>query len=356
MSVYSVRDNNISDESSNIDLEALDSDDLISNNLSINDSINSSYSNPFNTTITADQAINNNNNITNPPINHINTYQSSNLQSIKRRTTTNDSNINDNYSINDINALDDNNDYYSDDETSTDDDDDDEYNQDLVSNVGIDDDNESYKNLNNKQFNNKIGDKLKTTWQNCKNDEIEYKESQIIDEVSKLQNLNFFSNKYIENLENLKISQLGLLIEMVKLTDNSFDEFYNIWNNFNEKFINDDSKGNDNSEKVDNDINSKNSKNSTKESKENDEEIKDKKENKESNETNNNSNIEDNIDNNNDDDYQKEMEMVTWFNINESEGFKLMEQRKLEILNDLDKINNSIELIDSSTKSIWSKY
>lgn len=200
----------------------------------------------------------------------------------------------------------------------------------------------------------KPGDQLKTTWAMPMQNERQYKDLQIIDEVSKLQNLSFFSKDYVDNLENLKMSQLELLIDMVKLTDNSFNEFFTIWNNFEPRHKT--SKGESrngnpllsslsserSSSKTSYDIDSNESENGIDEKI--NEEVKDANDER-------SSNVED-IEKNINDNDGAEVGM-TWFDINNSEGFKLMEKRKENILLDLDKINESIDQIDSLTKSMW---
>lgn len=245
---------------------------------------------------------------------------------------------------------------------------DDEY---LLPSSNINDDNYSYDYISNVK--KKPGDKLKTMWSMPIQNERQYKDLQIISEVSKLQNLTFFSESYVKNLEALKISQLGLLIDMVKLTDNSLDEFYSVWNNFNPIENEDENEEKDEDEE---------------EMGEEGEERKGKKEGKE--EADNNDG-EDEIDTNKNFSTESNLasasstktlgsdklkhdsiqssttlnkdikndinatrnDKVTWFDINNSEGFKLMEKHKQDILNDLDKINSSIDQIDSFTKSMW---
>lgn len=238
-----------------------------------------------------------------------------------------------------------------------------------------DDDTYSYDYIANSNVKLKKGDKLKTSWAMPLQNERQYKDLQIIDEVAKLQNLDFFSQNYVENLENLKISQLGLLIDMVKLTENSFDEFYNIWNEFEAKMkseIGADQKDittatgssgtSANSQvKKDNIISSLSS---DLESisptrmiiKETDPQaVKDAKVNSDaekSEKIKSKSSIEDAE---LDVDEKIDTDLVTRFDINNSEGFKLMKKRKQEILKDLEKINDSIDQIDAFTKSMWTK-
>lgn len=238
-----------------------------------------------------------------------------------------------------------------------------------------DDDTYSYDYIANSNVKLKKGDKLKTSWAMPLQNERQYKDLQIIDEVAKLQNLDFFSESYVENLENLKISQLGLLIDMVKLTENSFDEFYNIWNEFESKikFENE----NDNLEippaKSSNgvSINSQPKKENIISSLSSDmesfsptrmmmneadpsvlNEAKSKTDTKKNEKTKGKSSIEDA-----ELDVQEKpgSDLVTQFDINNSEGFKLMKKRKQEILKDLEKINSSIDQIDAFTKSMWTK-
>ena len=210
-------------------------------------------------------------------------------------------------------------------------------NADVDPEADLDDaDNDSYSFDFISTYKRKPGDKLKTTWADPMKNERQYKDLQIIDEVSKLQNLNFFSKSYVENLEKLKISQLGLLIDMVKLSENSFDEFYNIWNNFD----NAESSADSGKTKDDNEKASGNSSVST-----------------------NFTAISLNTDLKGSDDGATHIgdedtttEPIAWFNINESEGFTIMERRKQEILKDLDNINKSIDEFDSFTKSMWTKF
>lgn len=263
---------------------------------------------------------------------------------------------------------DDNDDFYNDDyEGFEDDEDDDTYSYDYIANVKL-----------------KKGDKLKTSWAMPIQNESQYKDLQIIDEVSKLQNLNFFSKSYVESLENLKIAQLGLLIDMVKLSENSFDEFYSIWNDFENKIKsetnissnpNESNKtGNIKKPEVNNNVENNNNNNNASQdnnimisslsseldsisptrrvddstSKDNspppdinkNDKVKDKN-------TIENTKLE--IDANDDNEFDMQ------FDINNSEGFTLMKKRKEEILSDLEKINSSIDQIDAFTKSMWTK-
>jgi hypothetical protein len=209
-------------------------------------------------------------------------------------------------------------------------------NADVDPEADLDDaDNDSYSFDFISTYKRKPGDKLKTTWADPMKNERQYKDLQIIDEVSKLQNLNFFSKSYVENLEKLKISQLGLLIDMVKLSENSFDEFYNIWNNFdNAKSSADSGKTKDDNEKASG--NSSVSTNFTAISL--------------------NTDLKGSDDGATHIDEDTTAEPIAWFNINESEGFTIMERRKQEILKDLDNINQSIDEFDSFTKSMWTKF
>ena len=238
-----------------------------------------------------------------------------------------------------------------------------------------DDDTYSYDYIANSNVKLKKGDKLKTSWAMPLQNERQYKDLQIIDEVAKLQNLDFFSENYVENLENLKISQLGLLIDMVKLTENSFDEFYNIWNEFETKIKSE--TENDHQEilaatgsngtstnsqpKKDNNISSLSSDmdsisptrmmiHEADPSALN--ETKGKADTKKNEKTKGKSSIEDaelDVPEKDDND------LVTQFDINNSQGFKLMKKHKQEILKDLEKINSSIDQIDAFTKSMWTK-
>jgi hypothetical protein len=253
----------------------------------------------------------------------------SNFPSIKNQQTNTNSSDYTNFYNDDYNKKGD--DILGNDFDDLDNDNDDTYSYDYISNVKT-----------------KPGDKLKTTWSMPIENERQYKDLQIINEVSKLQNLNFFSESYVKNLEDLKISQLGLLIDMVKLTDNSFDEFYNIWNGFNynenennttiNKHSADESTNISNSSLAINSLKTLKSKES-----ENKKNI--------SNSSKSNLNTEtENLLNEHD---SKDEDNITWFDINNSEGFKLMEKHKQDILNDLTKINSSIDQIDSFTKSMW---
>lgn len=179
----------------------------------------------------------------------------------------------------------------------------------------------SYDYMSN--IKSKPGDKLKTSWSNAMQNERQYKDLQIINEVSKLQNLNFFSIDYTKNLEILKLSQLSLLQDMVKLSENSFDEFFKIWDNIDTNENEDDVFSSDiqSISKPDSDSLRQMFNEST---------FVTDIENKEANRRSN------------------------LFDINNNEGFKLMEQRKNDILADLEKINESIDQIDSFTKSMWS--
>lgn len=241
----------------------------------------------------------------------------------------------------------------------------------LLPSSNINDDNYSYDYISNVK--KKPGDKLKTMWSMPIQNERQYKDLQIITEVSKLQNLTFFSEGYVKNLEDLKISQLNLLIDMVKLTDDSFDEFYEIWNNFNPNENEEGLEGKEGNSKEESDI---------KKERKIKEDLEVKKEGaikEEGNENENNqklsteSNTIPNLTtktldseqikpapiqspitlNNDTKNVVNKNDKVTWFDINNSEGFKLMEKHKQEILNDLDKINTSIDQIDSFTKSMW---
>lgn len=206
----------------------------------------------------------------------------------------------------------------------------------------------------------KTGDKLKTTWSLPIQNEKQYKDLQIIDEVSKLQNLNFFSQDYVENLENLKISQLGLLIDMVKLNENSFDEFYNIWDEFDLEKSNNITSNESIKNKIISSISSQVGTSSDIQQSEiitNDESSTNRNIQNDNDDVNNNNNNNDVNENKNNDNNKinDEKNSVTWFDINNSESFKLMNKRKNEILNDLGKINNSIDQIDAFTKSMWTQ-
>lgn len=235
-------------------------------------------------------------------------------------------------------------------------------NEDEFGDVGQDnDDSDSYSFDYISNVKLKPGDKLKTTWSMPMQNERQYKDLQIINEVSKLQNINFFSKDYVQSLENLKISQLGLLIDMVKLTENSFADFYTLWNNFE---AGDDTLSTSNSHVT--------SDRSSREGGANSHDDNDLLDNPKSKQAESNSKLasggSDGIEKNSNDGNSKSAsaqgdedmnamygDMVTWIDINNSEGFKLMEKRKQDILRDLEKIDDSIDQIDSFTKSMWAR-
>ena len=79
----------------------------------------------------------------------------------------------------------------------------------------------------------KLGDSIPSVSQRVDNQDKLYNSLNILDEVKQLKNMSFFDTKYNEKLSQLKKSQLDLLVDMTQMNENSFTEFYNIWDALN---------------------------------------------------------------------------------------------------------------------------
>lgn len=84
-----------------------------------------------------------------------------------------------------------------------------------------------------KNMKQKLGDSIPSVSQRVDNQDKLYNSLNILDEVKQLKNMSFFDTKYNEKLSQLKKSQLDLVVDMTQMNENSFTEFYNIWDALN---------------------------------------------------------------------------------------------------------------------------
>ncbi len=153
----------------------------------------------------------------------------------------------------------------------------------------------------------KIGDSIPSVSQKVDNQDKLYNSLNILEDVKKLKNMSFFDAKYNEKLNQLKKSQLDLLVDMSQLNENSFTEFYNVWNALDEE----DEKSDGSEEKKG-----------------------DKKKN---------------------DKYEQSVKSLAMLDINNSKTFERFGEKSRVVTQDISKIEESITAIDEYTKKLWEK-
>lgn len=153
----------------------------------------------------------------------------------------------------------------------------------------------------------KIGDSIPSVSQKVDNQDKLYNSLNILEDVKKLKNMSFFDAKYNEKLNQLKKNQLDLLVDMSQLNENSFTEFYNVWNTLDEE----DEKSEGSEEKKG-----------------------DKKKN---------------------DKYEQSVKSLAMLDINNSKTFERFGEKSKVVTQDISKIEESITGIDEYTKKLWEK-
>ncbi|ODV87207.1 hypothetical protein CANARDRAFT_26629 [[Candida] arabinofermentans NRRL YB-2248] len=78
----------------------------------------------------------------------------------------------------------------------------------------------------------RIIDKIASTTQMVDYQDKLYESLNILQDVESIRNLKFFEENYTKNLNLLKKSQLELLLDLGKVNEHSFEEFYKAWNTF----------------------------------------------------------------------------------------------------------------------------
>lgn len=82
----------------------------------------------------------------------------------------------------------------------------------------------------------KLGDQIPSVNQRVDDQDKLYESLHILDDVKKLKESRFFGSEYNERMNELKRSQLQLLVDMTQMNEDSFQEFYKVWETIGGKY------------------------------------------------------------------------------------------------------------------------
>ncbi|VEU23699.1 DEKNAAC104864 [Brettanomyces naardenensis] len=150
----------------------------------------------------------------------------------------------------------------------------------------------------------RVGDEIPSVAQKVDNQDKLYESLNILDDVKKLKDMKFFDEEYNGKMNNLKRAQLGMLVDMVRMNENSLNEFYDLWNTLEEK-------------------------------KHNGQELKG--------------------ESGKEPEKHTDDQLLAHFDINESETFNRLGERNELVAADIDKIKESISSVDEYTKGLWDR-
>ncbi|QPG73012.1 hypothetical protein FOA43_000316 [Brettanomyces nanus] len=155
----------------------------------------------------------------------------------------------------------------------------------------------------------KIGDEMPSVSQKVDNQDRLYETLNILNDVRKLREMKFFDAKYNEKMIDLKKAQVGMMVDMIQMNENSFREFYEVWDALEDR-------GEEEEREVEEEKEQKKHKFRKKKSEHQD-------------------------------------KPLVHLDINESALFGQLGERNEVVSQDIDKIKDSVKQIDEYTKGLW---